>query len=752
MKITSDYLYDLLPAYHRTLDQERGGQLAAFINVLAQEAGVVEKNIDQLYENWFIETCDEWVVPYIGELLGVRGVHQINENQVFSRRAYVANTLAYRRRKGTAPIIEQLALDTTGWRARVVEFFQRLVTTQNLNHLRLSNHVTPDLNQMEATDLIGSPFEQAAHIVDVGRISQGEGRYNIMNLGIYVWRLNAYPLSNVEAFPMPVGGGIPAGAYTFNPLGLDIHLFNYPKSETTITSLAKEINVPGLLRRRGLHEELVNFKVANINPAASIDDAIQHLQFLHPERPVFSIYRNGVIVPTEEVVICNLSNWHQPAASRTYEYLSSANVLNEVPLAVSVAVDPVLGRFVVNDPVVDEIVLVNYNYGFSSDLGGGPYDRNQGDFPKGTDIDWQVGVSRDITAVGSEVIHSSLAAAIAEWNGLPPSADGRVGLITLMDSRTYDEAITGTGKIEIPPGDRLYILAADWPALPDPAGGIGQFIRPMGQYEASGVRPHIRTKLEVEGTSIVNGKQGGTLGINGVLIEGQLHFLPGNLGSCLLEHTTIVPGQGGILIDNQTDIFSLNLSRAISGGIQCLSEDAQLTVSDSLVDEKDSLAVDAVDANCNFQSSTFWGGIVSQQLDASNCIFNDMLDIRRRQSGCIRFSFVPDVSISPRRYRCQPDSAIQVATQDLTDISEISIARQAIVNYLKPTFNANTYGHHAYGQLASACPIEIFEGADNGAEMGASYHLQQPQRLSNLKIALDEYLRLGLEAGVIFMT
>ncbi len=51
------------------------------------------RDIDGLYDNWFIETCDEWVVPYIGDLLGVRGLHSVASAGVFSQRAYVANTL-----------------------------------------------------------------------------------------------------------------------------------------------------------------------------------------------------------------------------------------------------------------------------------------------------------------------------------------------------------------------------------------------------------------------------------------------------------------------------------------------------------------------------------------------------------------------------------------------------------------------------------------------------------------------------------
>ena len=109
MKLSATYLYDLLPAYYRVIDQEQGGPLRALVEILAREGKLVEDNIAQLYENWFIETCDEWVVPYIGDLLGVRNIHEVEDASVYSRRAYVANTLSYRRRKGTAP-----GLGTTG--------------------------------------------------------------------------------------------------------------------------------------------------------------------------------------------------------------------------------------------------------------------------------------------------------------------------------------------------------------------------------------------------------------------------------------------------------------------------------------------------------------------------------------------------------------------------------------------------------------------------------------------------------------
>src|SRR5260370_20433811 len=65
-----DRLYELLPVIHRTRDFEQGEPLRGLLQVIAEQVNVVEADIAGLYENWFIETCQDWVVPYIGDLVG----------------------------------------------------------------------------------------------------------------------------------------------------------------------------------------------------------------------------------------------------------------------------------------------------------------------------------------------------------------------------------------------------------------------------------------------------------------------------------------------------------------------------------------------------------------------------------------------------------------------------------------------------------------------------------------------------------
>ena len=103
---TAERLYQLLPAVYRLRDSAQGEPLRALFGLIEKEYGAVELDILGLYENWFIETCQEWVVPYIGDLLGVRSLNAASPG-TFSQRAYVAHTVDYRRRKGTVAILEE---------------------------------------------------------------------------------------------------------------------------------------------------------------------------------------------------------------------------------------------------------------------------------------------------------------------------------------------------------------------------------------------------------------------------------------------------------------------------------------------------------------------------------------------------------------------------------------------------------------------------------------------------------------------
>ncbi|HIK04440.1 MAG TPA: hypothetical protein IGS40_06950 [Trichormus sp. M33_DOE_039] len=860
----SDRLYNLLPAIYRIRDSEpsQGQALRALMALIEAQLLDIEADIDQLYDNEFIETCEDWVVPYIGDLLGVRHLQNLDPN-TYSQRAYVANTLAYRQRKGTATVLEQLARDVTQWTARVVEFFERLSTTQYLNHLRLQNHRTPDLRDTNALELIATPLETANYSGEVRRINSRRGYYNIPNIGIFLWRLQAYPLERVTAKAVIDNS---TGLYWMNPLGQDIPLFNRPRPELEISRLAAEINLPTSLRRRSLFDEVE--ALASNQPSATD-------YFSNP--PVLRVFLDGVEIPPEQLSICNLSglpvapgsNWVRPNVFR------------------SVAVDPVLGRLAIpNGADLPTEVLVSYAYGFSGDLGGGAYNRRDAinrALPR--PINWQVGVSREYTSVGNEEIFTTLGAAITAWHSqvdaweatltawqishpgetLPASFIPPTGAIALMDNQTYTTDQTPITPIRIPSGAALMIVAANWAEVEVP-NLVGVRERRIGQLTPNQRRSHLQGDWYILGTA--SSENPGQLTLDGLLIEGRVTVQPGNLGKLRVSHATLLPQNGGLTVQPSTAEGKTNnrlvveLDHSITGAVYLPPTVAALQIADSILDATEagnilisepvdfplpagelevslssgetftltlnaandidaarsiletalqiapinaqvgkfeqrliiisqaetrhiSFAATATDAMTvktwgldtaasaiaspspdqaapptRIERSTILGSSYVQAFDlGSEVIFTAAAIAQRRQIGCLRFSYVPPTSRTPRRYRCQPEleTSIQQELREkklgrsLTPTEQTDI-QQRIQQQLIPSFTSTRYGEPAYGQLSLTCPVQIRTGAADGSEMGAFSFLKQPQREANLRIALDEYLRFGLAAGIFYVT
>ncbi len=127
-------LYQRLPEIYRIRDEEQRPpyQLRSYLALVEDVFGEIHKNIEALYEDLFIETAEDWVIPYIGDLLGVSHL----SGDPWTLRADVASTIALRRRKGTLGAIELLTYSITQWRAHASELRERLVWHQHLNHQR----------------------------------------------------------------------------------------------------------------------------------------------------------------------------------------------------------------------------------------------------------------------------------------------------------------------------------------------------------------------------------------------------------------------------------------------------------------------------------------------------------------------------------------------------------------------------------------------------------------------------------------
>src|SRR6266508_2081330 len=110
MSFDAQRLYDLLSTIYRIRDAEQGEPLKALLSVIAEQIAVLEEDLEQLYDDQFIEICAAWVVSYIGDLIGYCSLHGVAP-KVSSSRAEVAHTIGFRRYKGTTAMLEQLARD-----------------------------------------------------------------------------------------------------------------------------------------------------------------------------------------------------------------------------------------------------------------------------------------------------------------------------------------------------------------------------------------------------------------------------------------------------------------------------------------------------------------------------------------------------------------------------------------------------------------------------------------------------------------
>src|SRR5690348_14288780 len=93
-------LWGLLPAQYRVEDSDRfssNGPLRELVNRIGAQAAAIRRSIDRMWDDQSVETCDSWVIPYIGDLLATNLVSGLGAR---GQRLDVARTIYYRRRKG----------------------------------------------------------------------------------------------------------------------------------------------------------------------------------------------------------------------------------------------------------------------------------------------------------------------------------------------------------------------------------------------------------------------------------------------------------------------------------------------------------------------------------------------------------------------------------------------------------------------------------------------------------------------------
>jgi hypothetical protein len=326
-------------------------------------------------------------------------------------------------------------------------------------------------------------------------------------------------------------------------------------------------------------------------------------------------------------------------------------------------------------------------------------------------------------------------------------------VIQIQDNHVYG------GPLSIPLQDGVHLAV-------EAANGFRPDIRPVGPWR-------IHTPADAEAAFT----------LNGLLVEGGLQVC-GHV-DLTITHCTLVPGRT-LLEDGlpefpdldslraatiagvceSLDTPSVTIEHSITGPLRLPAVCESLVLRDSIVQAQavGSVSQPAIAADddatapgpaTTIERSTVWGEIYVRELVASETIFNHRVRVERLQTGCVRFSYVPAASTTPRRYRCQPDLALDRKAQRLGLDSADDLKpreRAPVLARLWPAYTSAHYGDPGYAQLSQRCAEEIRTGAADGSEIGVFGSLKQPQREANLRMRLEEYLPFGLEPGLIYVT
>ncbi|MDQ1436889.1 MAG: hypothetical protein QOK43_518 [Acidimicrobiaceae bacterium] len=708
-----DMVFDLLPLVDRMRDEAGGHALRDLLRVIAEQVDVVRRDVERLYDNWFIETAEDWVVPYLAQLVGWS---PLPEAGPFVPRKDVADTIRHRRRKGTLALLDELAEEVGGWPGRAVEFYRLLAYDQHVNHLHLDRGRTADVRRGAAMALVDTPFDGQAHTVDV-RLR------NLPGVGLFVWRLGSYPVTHTAAAVVERVG---RWAFTFDAVGFDTRLFTAPGFDGPPG--------PGPMAR------------ALFETRSAADDGSRHVSpELYGAERSFQVWAPGWsaagpdgAIPVDKLIPADLGDWD------TYR-----------PRPGTVAVDPVRGRLLFPRRDVPDVVYVSYHRGFSAPMGGGQYQRRLRPMDEG---------------VWTRPVHDSatLADALDQWAADRPSR----ACIELTQSGVYAVAV----RVDVATGQSLTIRAANrvrpvlWLAdrQPERPDVWSARLAPGAELVLDGlvVAGH---PVHVEGVRLVEGEgEAGPVEGDGAVEGGPIHGevavgevdgeadradSAGCVGPArlVITHCTLVPGWLPVVACDadapappslelvEMDDGRVDIRHSIIGSVQVVAgrhdgEPVRVAVADSILDatraEWEALGgagPGAAYAVLRISRTTVFGRVHAHAIElGENSIFTGLVKVARRGIGCVRFCALVPGSRTPRRFHCVEDQ--------------------------RPRFTSTDFADAGYAQLSCACPEAVSEGADDQSEMGAFHDLFQPQRLRGLATRADEYTPAGMRVSVIPVT
>lgn len=722
MSGSGDRIYPLIPAIYRQRDAALGGPLKALSKVLEIEYQSLQENIEALYDQWFIETCSQWAVPYIGGLLGVAGIDTPVAN-VPTQRTRVANTLGYRSRRGTSAILANVCADASGWPALPVEYFQRIITSVNVGAIELARsgagadnlrHATINIGDPRALAYLSGPFSRTTRTVSVGAINQPvlhvagstPEYYNLPNLGLFFWRIPALPI--VAAAPGKSDTS-DTSRWTFHPLGIETPLLQAPVDRTSPWLAPGPANMPMAITRLML--------------AGWLDMWRQQARAKPPGSSTAGPPLGFTITVDGKPVLPAAISVSPPCAA------VAADPLDVVP-RVAAVVDPERGWFELSGEGVtpSSVVTVDWAWGQPGWIGGGGYDRDASMIPADhATIVFLVSSAQpsngDQSSEKTPAIYGSLdavyAAFLAQVAEKLASLEQFDVLIRILDSGTYP-----SWHIDLPDQARLAIQALD------------------------GQRPTILAVADAEGVSLGFSSHGrARVVLSGLLLVGCLD-VSGDLDLQLLDMTVApvvnakhdVPAIRWELAPLSTSNEpTMELLRCIVGPL-VLGRHVRVTIAETIVDGRGGRAISGPDrrlgAPLRLRAVSVLGDVDALALDqAQDVIVTGQVRAHRLARAVLKAALFA--------------LALVNAADPLDDPAPVWSRPSSLPPF---PFTSTRYGDPGYCQLRLDAGAKVLRGGTGGAELGAYSSLASGQRLANLEPLLTEYTPFGLEVGVFIMS
>jgi len=714
--------------------------LKALFAVLQSQYDLLEREIGELYDDWFVETADAGVLGQLAEPFAIADLDALARGGADTR-AIVANILQYRRKKGSAEAFELLARDATRWTVRVTDRLATMTGTSRVNGA--STLRSGYANLRRGPDTAASP----ARITSAG-VQLGRGPSSV---DVEVFRVRAmHVIDATPGFPDEPGTPDPRRR-TFSPVGDPKRLMRptddsgttaVPYTRADARSLAVSGKVPGIVVKcAGAKAPLrsADLSLWQRPPGAADSDTV----FVDPELGRLLTPRPNTVYTAEYWQADNDGIGAAPPSlpwSGTYDRTllvafaqpddAGAYRLVEARLISRLLDEPCVvradGEPTDNLTVYADLLRKVYFDDFAAEwayITTFADRRGKQPTPAQFNVKWPSfeHVPSPATTTIEDLIEAlsiaqksprtedsferfrSLGAALRAAE----SASGSVRIV-LPGSRTHG---TRNGGWTFEPKrwlDRLYIESAPG-GRPTIAGSLRIVPLPRPRM--------LPLAVELRGLNVGSRIACSPDAVLTIVSSTLRPPPPDERGAWSIEEA----------LENEktTRPGTIHIVGSIVGGAR-LGQQTALTIEDSIVSDPVAAAQPgAPGPKLDAHRSTFLGTVDVAELTASDVLFDKAVTVAMRHRGFARYCAVRPESELPRTYACAPRTNRQL-------------------------LESTSYGHLRFARLRADAPLEVREGGSNGAEIGAYGPYGEARRMANLRSVMAEYLPEGVSPRVIY--